>query len=151
MQYYILLLHIKYQTSDLTLLRLHHLSISLAYKALHLAIISTSKWEPSIYMKITSPQCISDIISSCVDIKIIGKTNIVLLMAKPSIQLELILLHELKYPNGAPFCFEGCNGVNDQNRSVPHIIDCAKKTEVTQLVPGHFDKIPSQISPLFIF
>lgn len=57
-QYYGLLLLVKYQTSDLTLLIiLHHLSISLAcYKAMCHARIYDSKWEPSIYVDITPTQ-----------------------------------------------------------------------------------------------
>ena len=51
-------------------------------------------------------------------------------MAKPSLQFEVILSHELKYPKGDSFCFEGFNGVDDQRRLVYYIIDCAKKIDV---------------------
>ena len=65
-------------------------------------------------------------------------------MTKPSLQFEVILLHELKYPKGSSFCFEGFNGVDDQHRLVSHIIDYAKKIDSTQLVPGCYNKTPSQ-------
>lgn len=51
---------------DFTLLKLRHLSMSLAYKALCNARISDSKSESSIYDDITSPQCVSNVIPSCV-------------------------------------------------------------------------------------
>ena len=44
-------------------------------------------------------------------------------MAKPPEVLKVILIKELKYPPGASFCFDGYNGVDDQNRLVSHIID----------------------------
>lgn len=54
-------------------------------------------------------------------------------MNKPSLQLELILSQVLKYPTGALFCLERYNGVDEKNRLVLHIIDCAKKIDGTQL------------------
>ena len=65
-------------------------------------------------------------------------------MAKSPLQFEVILSHELKYQRGASFCFEGFNGVDDQYRLVSRIIDCAKKIDDTQLVPGHYNKTISQ-------
>ena len=65
-------------------------------------------------------------------------------MAKPSLQFEVILSHELKYPKGASFSFEGFNGVDDQHWLLSHIIDCAKQIDGTLLVPGPYNKIPPQ-------
>ena len=114
------------------------------YKALADARISDSNWEPSIYVDIPPPKCISDIIPLCIDTKQIGKTNIVPLMAEPSVILEQVLSHGLKYPKGASFCFEGYTGVDDKDRLVSHIIDSAKKVDGTQLVPGRYNKTPKQ-------
>ena len=108
------MLLIKYQTIDLPLLILHDLFMSSAYKAMCDARVTGSKWVPSIYVDITAPRYISDIIASCVDIKHVGKTNIVPLMDELSLQFEVILKFELKYPKGASFYFEGFNGVDDQ-------------------------------------
>ena len=117
--------------------------MSLAYNALCNAIISDSNWEPSIYIDIKSLNCITKIIPSCVDIKHVNQTNIVPLMAPPSSHYETILSHELKYPKGASFCFEGFHGIDDKDRLVSHIIDCAKKIDGTQLVQGHYNKTPN--------
>ena len=76
--------------------------------------------------------------------KQIGKTNIVPLMAEPSVILEQVLSHGLKYPKGASFCLEGFNGLNDIDQLVSHIIDSAKKVDGTQLVPGRYNKTPKQ-------
>ena len=78
------------------------------------------------------------------DMKYVGKTNIVPLMAEPSEQFKVILSDELKYPKGASFCFDGFNGVNDKDRLVSHIIDSAKKDDGTQLVPGRYLNTPKQ-------
>ena len=72
-----------------------------------------------------------------------SKTNILPLMGKLSLQLELTLLHELRYPEWLSFCFEGFSGVDDHHQLVSPIIDCAKKIDGTQL-PGCYNKTPSQ-------
>ena len=123
--------------------------MSLAYNALVRARISDSKWEPSIYVDIVPPKSITDIVASCVDIKYVGKTNIVPLMAEPSQLFKVILSEELKYPKGASFCFDGFNGVNDKDRLVSHIIDSAKKEDGTQLVPGRYNNTPNKKSMSF--
>ena len=138
------MLLIKYQTTDFQLLILHYLFVSSAYKTMYHARVTESNWVPSIYVAILTPSYISDIIPSCVDIQYVGKTNIVPLMAKLSLQFEVILSHGLRYTKGASFYFEGINSVDDQHRLVSHIIDCAKKIDDTQLVPGRYNKIPSQ-------
>ena len=114
-----------------------------AYNALCNARISDSNWEPSIYVDIKSPNCITKIIPSYVDIKNVDKTNIVPLMAPPSSHYETILSQILKYPKGASFCFEGFHGLDDKDRLVSHIIDCAKKIDGTQLVQGRYNKNPN--------
>jgi len=118
--------------------------MSLAYNALVRARISDSKWKPSIYVDIVPPKSITDIVASCVDMKYVGKTNIVPLMAEPSQLFNVILSDELKYPKGASFCFDGFYGVNDKDQLVSHIIDSAKKEDGTQLVPGRYNNTPTQ-------
>ena len=118
--------------------------MSSAYHALVSARIADSKWVPSIYVDIVAPKSLTDIVASCVDMKYVGKTNIVPLMAEPSQLLKVILSEELKYPNGASFCFEGFQGVKDKDRLVSHIIDSAKKVDGTQLVPGRYNNTPNQ-------
>lgn len=114
------------------------------YQALAGARISDSNWEPSIYVDVPPPKCLSDIISSCIDMKQIGKTNIVPLMAKPSIILEQVLSHGLKYPKGTSFFFEGFNGVDDKDQLVSHIIDSTQKVDGNQLVPVRLNQNPKQ-------
>ena len=118
--------------------------MSLAYNSLVRARISDSNWKPSIYVDIEAPKSITDNVSSCVNMKHIGKTNIVPLMAKPSEQFKVILSDELKYPKGASFCFDGFKGVDDKKRLVSHIIDSAKKEDGTQLVPARYLNTPKQ-------
>ena len=91
------MLVIQYQTTDFQLLILHHLFMLSAYKTLFHARVTYSNWVPSIYVDIRTPPCISHIIPSCVDSKHAGETNIVPLMAKLSLEFEVILSHELKY------------------------------------------------------
>ena len=79
------------QTTDFQLLILYHIFMSLAHKTLFHARITDFDWVPSIYVDIPTPLYISDIISSCADIKHVGEINIVPLMAKPSLQFEVIL------------------------------------------------------------
>ena len=97
--------------------------MSMAFEKLCAARINDSQWQPSIFIDIPAPQCISAFIPDCIDIKQPNKTNIVPLMAKPPEVLKVILIKELKYPSGAFYCFDGYNGVDDQNRLVSHIID----------------------------
>ena len=118
--------------------------MSLAYNALVRARISDSNWKLSIYVDIEPPKSITDSVASCVDMKYIGKTNIVPLMAEPSEVFKLILSDQLKYPKGASFCFDGFKSVNDKDRLVSHIIDSAKKVDGTQLVPGRYNNTPAK-------
>ena len=134
------MLLIKYQTTDFPLLILHHLFISSAYKALFHTRVTDSNRVPSIYVDIPTPPCIYDIIPSCADIRHVGKINLVPLMAKPSLQLEVVISYGMKYPRGSSFCLEEFNGVDDQHRLVSHPIKCAKKMDGTQLLPGRYNK-----------
>ena len=97
--------------------------MSKEYEKLCSARIKDSKWQPSIFIDIPVPQCISDLIPDCIDMKQHNKTNIVPLMARPSEVLKVILIKELHYPPGASFYFDGYNGVEDQDKLVSHIID----------------------------
>ena len=97
--------------------------MSMVYEKLCSARIKDPQWQPSIFIDIPVPQCISTFIHDCVDIKQPNKTNIVPLMARPSEVLKVILAKELRYPPGASFCFDGYYGVEAQDKSVSHIID----------------------------
>jgi len=97
--------------------------MSMAYEKLCAARIKDSQWQPSIFIDISAPQCISAFIPDCIDIKQLNNTNIVSLMARPPEVLKVILIKELKYTPGASFCFVGYNGVEGKNRLVSHIID----------------------------
>ena len=97
--------------------------MSKEYENLCSARIKDSQWQPSIFIDIPVPQCISNLIPDCIDMKQPNKTNIVPLMARPSEVLKVILMKELNYPPGASFCFDGYNGVEDQDKLVSHIID----------------------------
>ena len=125
--------------------------MSSAYNALVSARISDSKWVPSIYVDIIPPKSLTDIVASCVDIKYVGKTNILPLMAEPSQLLKVILSEELNYPKGASFCFDGFHGVNDKDRLVSHIIDSAKNVDGTQLVPGRYNNTPNQRKEVILY
>ena len=97
--------------------------MSIAYDKLCAARYKDSQWQPSIFIDIPAPQCISAFIPDCIDIKQPNKTNMIPLMARPSEVLKVILIKQLKYPPGASFCYDGYNGVDDQDRLVSHIID----------------------------
>jgi hypothetical protein len=67
-------------------------------------------------------------------------TDIIPLLMPPSFVKQLILKDELKYPNGCSFCFEGYKGVDDYDKLKNHIIDCASRTDGTQLTVGIKDE-----------
>lgn len=87
--------------------------MSSAYEDMYNILISDSKHKLSIHIDITTPRYIYDIIVSSTNIKTCGKSNILPLMAKPSLPPELILLHDHKHPKGASFCFERLNYIED--------------------------------------
>ena len=60
---------IKSQTYYQTLVSLYNITISSFYQALAAARISDSNWQPRIFVDIPPPQCVSDAIPSCIDIK----------------------------------------------------------------------------------
>ena len=67
-------------------------------------------------------------------------TDIIPLLMPPSFVKQLILKDELKYPDGCSFCFEGYKGVDDYDKLKNHIIDCASRTDGTQLTVGIKDE-----------
>ena len=67
-------------------------------------------------------------------------TDIIPLLMPPSSVKQLIMKDELKYPNGCSFCFEGYNGVDDYDKLKNHIIDCASRTDRTQLTVAIHDE-----------
>ena len=67
-------------------------------------------------------------------------TDIIPLLMPPSSVKQLIMKDELKYPNGCSFCFEGYNGVDDYEKLKNHIIDCASRTDGTQLTVAIHDE-----------
>ena len=111
------------------------------YQALAAARISDSTWQPSIFVDIAPPQCVSNNIPSCIDIKKKGKTNIVPLMVQPSLILQTAL-YALKYPNKTSFCFEGFHGLGDKERLISHIVESALKSDGTELVKGSIKYTP---------
>ena len=46
---------------------------------------------------------------------------------------QLMMKDELKYPLGCSFCFEGYKGVDNFEKLKNHRIDCASRTDGTQL------------------
>ena len=111
------------------------------YQALAAARISDSTWQPSIFVDIAPPQCVSDNIPSCIDINKKGKTNLVPLTVPPSLILQTAL-YALKYPKKTSFCFEGFHGIGDQERLTSHIVDSALKSDGTELFTGINNHLP---------
>ena len=58
----------KYQTEYTTLVILYGTAMTTFYQALAAARVSDSNWQPSIFVGIPPPQCVSDAIISCTDI-----------------------------------------------------------------------------------
>lgn len=67
-------------------------------------------------------------------------TDIIPLLKAPSFVKQLMLKNELNYPDGCSFCFEGYKGVDDYDKLKNHIIDCASRTDGTQLTVGIKDE-----------
>ena len=60
-------------------------------------------------------------------------SDIIPLLIPPSTVKQLIMQNVFKYPKGYSFCFKGYNGVDDYEKLKNHIIDCASRTDGTQL------------------
>ena len=67
-------------------------------------------------------------------------TDIIPLLMPPSSVKQLIMKDVLKYPIGCSFCFEGYKGVDDYEKLKNHIIDCASRTDGTQLTVAIHDE-----------
>ena len=67
-------------------------------------------------------------------------SDIIPLLVPPSNVKQLIMKDVLKYPIGCSFCFEGYNGVDDYEKLKNHIIDCASRTDGTQLTVAIHDE-----------
>ena len=67
-------------------------------------------------------------------------SDIIPLLIPPSTVKQLIMKDELKYLIGCSFCFEGYNGVDDYEKLKNHIIDCASRTDGTQLTVAIHDE-----------
>ena len=67
-------------------------------------------------------------------------TDIIPLLKVPSLFKQCVLKDDLKYPDGCSFCFEGYKGVDDYDKLKNHIIDCASRTDGTQLTVGIKDE-----------
>mmetsp|Transcript_21381 Transcript_21381/g.29964 ORF Transcript_21381/g.29964 Transcript_21381/m.29964 type:complete len:120 (-) Transcript_21381:401-760(-) len=91
-----------------------------------------STWTPSI---IVSKYCIIDANGVTIsNEKRDSYVDIVPLMKKPSaLDACLYCHHELNYPVGASFCFEGYKGVADAKPLAKYIIKCALERSGTQL------------------
>ena len=69
-----------------------------------------------------------------------SSTDIIPFLTKPSAVTELIMKDVLNYPKGCSFYFEGYNGVEDFERLKDYLIDCASKTDGTQLTVAIHDQ-----------
>ena len=67
-------------------------------------------------------------------------SDIIPLLVPPSNVKQLIMKDVLKYPIGRSFCFEGYNGVDNYEKLKNHIIDCASRTDGTQLTVAIHDE-----------
>ena len=67
-------------------------------------------------------------------------SDIIPLLIPPYNVKQLIMKDVLKYPIGCSFCFEGYNGVDDYEKLKNHIIDCASRTDGTQLTVAIHDE-----------
>ena len=70
--------------------------------------------------------------------------DIIPLLIPPSNVTQLIMRNEFKYPIGCSFCFEGYDGVDDYEKLKNHIIDCASRTDGTQLTVAIHDEFVNQ-------
>ena len=66
-------------------------------------------------------------------------TDIIQFLTKPSAVNKLVMETDLKYPKGCSFCFEGYKGVDDYEKLKNHLIDCASRTDGTQLTVSIHD------------
>ena len=66
-------------------------------------------------------------------------SDIIPFITKPSTVNQLIMETDLNYPKGCSFCFEGYKGVDDYEKLKNHLIDCASRTDGTQLTVAIHD------------
>ena len=98
----------------------------------------------------TPPQLILHDIETSVDLKknsvqiLSVSSDIISFLTEPSQLNKLIMKDELKYPQGCSFCFEGYNGVEDYDRLKDFLIDCASRTDGTQLTVAIHDEFINQ-------
>ena len=71
------------------------------YAVLSKARLADSKWQPSIFIDIPTPNEISKTVPTCIDLQKEGGKYIVPLMAEPSENHQNTLMQQLKYPKGA--------------------------------------------------
>ena len=78
-------------------------------------------------LNIPTPPCVSSLLPS--SITPINTTDIVSFLQVPSVQLRIILRHELNYPENCTFCLEGYKGTADSKILACNIIVAASKME----------------------
>ena len=71
-------------------------------------------------------------------------SDIIPLLIPSSTFKQLIMQNEFKYPIGCSFCFEGYSSVDDYEKLKNYIIDCASRTDGTQLTVAIHDEFVNQ-------
>ena len=100
-----------------------------------------SIWRSKLIVDIRTPQqLILHDIETSIDLKknsiqvISVSSDIILFLTEPSYVNQLIMKDELNYPKGSSFCFEGYTGVDDLTKLKNYLIDCASRTDGTQII-----------------
>ena len=110
-----------------------------------------STWRSKLIVDIPiPPQLILHDIETSIDLKKNSvqvssvSSDIISFLTEPSQLNKLIMKDELKYPQGCSFCFEGYKGVEDYDRLKDFLIDCASRTDGTQLTVAIHDEFINQ-------
>jgi hypothetical protein len=118
-----------------------------AFQQLQHAQSIDSTWKASIF--VMKNRIIGNNNTSIIDTTVTNNSNIkstshsdlqsidiVPYLKKPSIETECFYLHQLKYPAGASFCFNGYSGIADAKPLSKYLIKCALASSGTELSVG---------------
>ena len=119
-------------------------SVTSIFNKLQTARHADSTWIPKIILNIPTPLCVSSLLPPSTTP--INTTDIVPFLQVPSLQLGIVLRHQLNYPDNCTFCLEGYKGMNDSKRLVTNIITAALKNGTSLRIDtnDHYMARPNQ-------
>ena len=96
-------------------------SVTSIFNKLQTTRHADSTWTLKIILNIPSPPCVSSLLPPSTTP--INTSDIVPFLQAPSVQLRIILRHEINYPENCTLCLKGYKGMADSKRLASNIID----------------------------